>query len=961
MIWRFLVSCLIFTVIFAKPGVDLAKRVDELELEEAEEIFDEADYHLPLNVLPQKYQISLDIDTNLWNFHGHEAIVLIVVTPTREIRFNARGLDIEWDNIVLKHLNDNESADLVPSQHTYSDETEVAILTFDQELSPESYELHIDFVGIIRSDVFGLYRSEYTIDNQQKYMVVTQFQATYARAVFPCWDNTNFRSVFEIQLNHPDRYEAYSNMKVDSRISVENNRVLTTFDPSPSMPTYLVAFALAEYQTFRSFDSVIGVHVPSNVNESSAQYFITSVRSALDIFEDYLNHPYQLPKLDFISVPRMFFGGMEHWGLITAVDRYFLNDPNTVLASPHQSMTTIITHELAHMWFGNEVTPESWNYLWLSEGMASYFELFIADRMHSNWRMMDQYLLIHVHNAMRQDDKLNVRPMTGSFYRAQDFNGQFDYVPYAKSGSVMRMIQHIIGAPMWREFLFNYISGRSFGISNPDYFHERIQEVVDKASDIPLPPDTSMARIIRSWTDNPGYPVVLVTRTTNGISLTQKRFLVDWEHTTVVPSEFYIPINTKTTSNHHVVGTQPMSWMLPGYELQIDNIPLTDYVIVNRQQTGYYRVNYGDYDWKFISDVLQNAQNLEDIHILNRAQLIDDSANLAKAGQTRYDAFFGIISYLKDEVDYIPWSAATANILNLEMMIRGIEEYPRFEYFIKTLTEKVYPTIRLTNYTNTDHISTLHTQVTANLVCFYGNEDCIQDASDLVTRMLDDSHLLGIPEQIQPIVLCSAVKHLSDTEIITRLITRINQILLLDRDNHEAILMRIIDGVGCSRNETIINSFLEFSIMHIPVEGSIFRGSDRNRIFRSVATGSYNGTKAALELILNNFLEVDNRFESITGAIRGLSMYVVTDELLDLLEQIVQVHSGRMTPSLLAAFQTEITAAKRNVAWVNHFQGRINAWLLANVKLPSGGTGSQLTAISAISLLLITFLLNRVH
>uniref|UniRef100_A0A1B0GNF5 Aminopeptidase n=1 Tax=Phlebotomus papatasi TaxID=29031 RepID=A0A1B0GNF5_PHLPP len=914
MIWRYLVLLLVLVEIFAKPGGDL--KLNELE-EDEEEVLNPADYYLPLNVMPQKYKISLDIDTNLWNFHGREIVEVIIVNPTREIHFNARGLTIQWNEAILRHITDQGFTDYIPSNYTYSEETEIVVLSFDQEFLPDNYELHLSFIGIIRSDVFGLYRSEYTIDNQQKYVVVTQFQATYARTVFPCWDNTNYRSIFEIELNHPDRYEAYSNMRIANKTVLENNRIVTLFDPSPPMATYLVAFALAEYQTFRSSDDFIGVHVPSNVNETLAQYFITNIRNALNIFEDFLNRNYQLPKLDFISIPRMFFGGMEHWGLITALSRYFVNDPNTVLASPHQSMTTIITHELAHMWFGNEVTPESWNYLWLSEGMASYFELFIGDRMHSNWRLMDQYLLIHVHNAMRQDDKMNARPMTGSFYKPMDFNGQFDYIPYAKcmlkrlervrnTGSVMRMIQHIIGIQRFRDFLFDYISARSFSTTNPDRFHERIQEVVDRASDIPLPSDTSMATIIRSWTDNAGYPVVLVTRTTNGISLTQKRFLVDWEHTTVVPSEFYIPVNTKTASNNHVVGTLPMSWIVPGSDLQIDNIALTDYVIVNRQQTGYYRVNYGDYDWKFLSEVL-----------------LDNSCH--KSGNN------GAIR---------------------EMLGHCAENY------------------WLNLFGNPKHLVTY--QVASNLsvegrnvisVCIICQPDrwinFFRDVVNFIFEIGNNSQEGVISSLTSFGQICRIINQLSSVQDMnTFKILRI-VLFLTGRDDHEDILMRIIDGVGCSTNETIINNFLDTSIQHLPVQGSGIRGSDRNRIFRSVSTGSYMGTKLSLELILNNFLEVENRYESIDNAVRGISTFVVTDELLDLLQEIVDVHSARMSASLQAIFQNEITAAKRNVAWVNHFQPRINTWLEANVELPTGDSGHRLKAVSSIVLLLITFLLNR--
>lgn len=148
------------------------------------------------------------------------------------------------------------------------------------------------------------------------------------------------------------------------------------------------------------------------------------------------------------------------------------------------------------------------------------------------------------------------------------------------------------------------------------------------------------------------------------------------------------------------------------------------------------------------------------------------------------------------------------------------------------------------------------------------------------------------------------------------------------------------------------------SIIHIPIEGIDVRGSDRNRIFRSVASGSYHGTKMALELILNNFLEVENRFESINAAIRGLSQYIVTDELLNILEEIVRVHSARMSPTLLATCNDEIASSKRNVAWVNHFQGRINTWLQTNVEIPNGDTGHRLSAISLLSLLIIVLLIR---
>lgn len=281
-------------------------------------------------------------------------------------------------------------------------------------------------------------------------------------------------------------------------------------------------------------------------------------------------------------------GAMENWGLITFRAVYLIYDEKTTTARTKQNIADLITHEFVHSWFGNEVTPEWWTYLWLSEGFARYFEYYVTAQIENTWQLWDQFVVNNVHAALAQDDKYNNRPMSYDATEPDVLNGLFDYIVYAKSASVIRMIQNVIGYDTLIKALNDYITNRSYMTTKPEYLYASIA----KFNTISLP--GTITDVFNSWANNAGYPVVTVTRSGNVITWSQKRFWMPVEGQTAPPdTKFYIPLNYGTSSEALFNDTAASYWLTPEKpELTKELSSSVSWIVVNKQQTGYYRVNY---------------------------------------------------------------------------------------------------------------------------------------------------------------------------------------------------------------------------------------------------------------------------------------------------------------------------------------------------------------------------------
>ncbi|XP_053667733.1 aminopeptidase N-like [Anopheles marshallii] len=627
-------------------------------------------YRLPAVSEPLSYDLYLDLTDN--SFSSYTGMVDITIKYTgNESSFSLNSLDLTINETSVRVLRTDGT--VVPlKSFVISHQFEQLHFTFDDLLETgSSYKIHLDFQGLIKTDFFkGIYRSSYGVGNDIKYLATTFLAATYARTVFPCYDEPSYKARFNIKIRHLSHHTALSNMPVTVSTHFDGYSE-TTFDTTPLMSTYLVALVVSEMTTLSSDKELFRVFAPENKVNYTIYAHDFAVR-AVRALETHFGRQNQIPKIDLVGIPDFAMGAMENWGLITFREDYLIyEDEEETTAQSKQRIASVVTHELAHMWFGNEITPEWWTYVWLNEGFATYFEYYITSQVEPS-------------------QSCSARPMN---YYATDpaiLNELYDYVVYAKSASVIRMMQNVIGLETFKQAINDYLRSRSYLTTKPEYLYASIEKF--RTVDLPA----SVESIFESWANAPGYPVVTVTvdRTQRTLTASQKRFWMPNEVDSPPENKlFYIPLNyaSNVPSSNDFQDTAPTFWLTP--ENPSTTIALetgVEWLVVNKQQTGYYRVNYDVESWRKLIEVLNSDRFEELLPVINRAQLVDDVANLARAGQVGYDVALSLIQYLERETEYIPWSTAYDALLHLDRMFSGNKEYVRFESYGRTITSHVF-------------------------------------------------------------------------------------------------------------------------------------------------------------------------------------------------------------------------------------------------------------------------------
>ncbi|KAK0169462.1 hypothetical protein PV328_012015, partial [Microctonus aethiopoides] len=396
-------------------------------------------YRLPDNIIPISYKIKInpDIDGKIFTFQGESEIRINVKKPTNEIILHAKNLEIA-PNVDLKcNLGNNVT---ITSVNSTDDVTDFLKIILDQKLNEGSdCNLTLKYTGEEGEHFRGLYRTRHDTKNGDNgWIASTHFEPIAARQVFPCWDEPALRANFTISIEHSDKYIALSNMHIARQeINLENSeRIITHFTESPKMPTYLVAFAIGDI--VRTDDTNENFRIWATKNDLPNLDYAQEIGPKLmKTLENFTNFPYKdhgLKKIDSIVVSLPYSArAMENWGLITYQKGGIFVKKNSSSISTIEYVTKTMAHELAHQWFGNLVTLDWWDYIWLKEGFATYFQYVITDQIQPSWRMMERFVTETVQSrAFLVDGDLDSHPMEQIRNSPDDIMNGFDGITYAK-------------------------------------------------------------------------------------------------------------------------------------------------------------------------------------------------------------------------------------------------------------------------------------------------------------------------------------------------------------------------------------------------------------------------------------------------------------------------------------------------------------------------------------------------
>ncbi|XP_073943307.1 aminopeptidase N-like [Choristoneura fumiferana] len=905
-----------------------------------------AQYVLPGESFPTFYDVRLFLNPDNEDFfYGNVSIRVLANVNTSQLVFHAMEIDID-DISVFSDANPEE--DLFLSYEQAGDDTHLLRINLIREISPnQPHIIHIDYVARFAENMFGVYLSTYTEDDGTPAKLITsQLQPTFSRRAFPCYDEPALKAVFRTTIYAPEEYNVVVSNMPERAVNLKEDvlgYVKHEFEDTLVMSSYLLAYLVSTFGSVNNNQNPL-YRVPFRVYTRPSILNTTSF--AMDFgqrnmvaLEEFTEFEYKFPKLDNVAVPDFAAGAMENWGLVVYREVALLVQDGVTTTATRQNIGRIICHENVHQWFGNEVGPASWTYTWLNEGFANFFENYATDLVLSEWRMMDQFVLA-LQNVMQSDAILSVNPMTHPVYTPSQILGTFNAVAYQKSGSVIRMMQHFLTPEVFRRGLVIYIINNSRRAAAPANLYSALQQALDESShSIPYALSTVMTR----WENQGGFPILTVRRSApdaNSVYIAQERYLTDRSLSSA--DRWHVPLNWVLSSNLDFSDTSPMAWLPPSFpatSFDIQGLAEAEWFIFNKQQTGYYRVNYDVSNWQALTRVLNNSHTI--INNLNRAQLIDDAFNLARNGRLGYAHALDLSLYLDREEDYIPWGAANAAWSYLDVVLSGSPAvYEIFQEYALGLTAPLYQQFGFTAASGEEHVAAYHRNIILDINCRYGNQDCVNTASELLQNFRNNPSQRLNPD-IQTIVYCSGLRG-GDEENFEFLW----QQYVASTDSSEQSIL--LSALGCTSNEELRQNYLN----EVIDDNSPVREQDKHTIIVSVVNSSPEGMEAALEFIIEHWPQIQPRVQGLTGTTNILNAFarrLTTAEHSAKIDELVSRHQAILTAGEVAS----IAAIRENIAasitWSDQNFALVDSWLRLNFRSNANAlTSSFLVMFSAI-------------
>ncbi len=335
---------------------------------------------LPTTVVPSHYKLFLDPDIGAQKFTGEETISVQVQQATGEILLNSLGLEISLAEATAENT-------ILPAQVTYDQPNEMVRLIFAKPVPKGAIDLHLKFSGKLTAGLRGLYLSKST----RRQYAVTQFEGTYARMMFPSFDEPAFKATFDLSVIADKGDTAISNGRIIKDDPLPGStRHKITFSTSPKMSTYLVALAIGDWQCLeRSVDGtpIRVCAVPEK--KQYGQFALEAAAQSVHFYNQWYGIKYPFGKLDMLAIPDYEWGGMENTASIFYRDTALLMDEKTASVFSKQGHATVVAHEIAHQWFGDLVTAAWWDDIWLNEGFATWMERKPIRAWHPEWHLED--------------------------------------------------------------------------------------------------------------------------------------------------------------------------------------------------------------------------------------------------------------------------------------------------------------------------------------------------------------------------------------------------------------------------------------------------------------------------------------------------------------------------------------------------------------------------------------------
>lgn len=688
--------------------------------------------HFIEKFVPENYNIFLDINRTEKSFSGNVAITGEALDNV--ISFHQKDLTIatvllDNQNLDFKVNNQQESLSI--------DLPETGTIT-----------LVIEFSGKITDNMTGIYPSYYTVDGMKKEVISTQFESHFAREAFPCVDEPEAKATFDLSIKFDQAADeiVLSNMpEVDAERRKETG--LWTFDTTPRMSSYLLAFALGDLQgkTASSKNGTeVGVFSTKAHNPKTLDFALDIAVRVIDFYEDYFGVRYPIPLSYHVALPDFSAGAMENWGLVTYREVYLLVDENSTVKS-RQNVALVVAHELAHQWFGNLVTMKWWDDLWLNESFANMMEYVSIDAIEPSWNIFEDFQTTGVPLALQRDATDGVQSVHVAVNHPDEINTLFDpAIVYAKGSRLMHMLRRWLGDDDFRAGLKIYFEKHQYSNTIGHDLWDALSEASGK----------DVAAFMDAWLEQPGYPVVTAEVVDDTLVLSQKQFFIGegQDQNRIWP----IPLNTNWTGLPETLTEERLA--IPNFsQLAAQN---EGALRLNTANTAHYITNYKG---QLLKAVLNQLTELD---TTSKLQVVQERRLLAESGEISYAELIPLLTKLTDETSYLVSEAIAQVVDGLDMfMDEDSEAQAEFKALVNRLMQKNYDRLGFEPQVGESDEDEMVRQKAISLMLYADNADAVAKAEEIFDAHKEN--IESIPASIRLSVLANQVKHAETEELVS--------------------------------------------------------------------------------------------------------------------------------------------------------------------------------------------------
>ncbi|OTB08749.1 hypothetical protein M426DRAFT_316768 [Hypoxylon sp. CI-4A] len=602
---------------------------------------------LPTNIIPRHYDVTLEPNFEKFTFEGKVIIDFDVQDETKSISLHTLEIDI--------HSAQIKSGDAVitsSSAITYDESKQVSKIELKDAVSKGKTQLEIKFTGQLNDHMAGFYRSTYKKpDGSEGILATTQMEANDCRRAFPCFDEPMHKATFAITLIADKHLTCLSNMDVASESEISGTmKKIVKFNPTPLMSTYLVAFIIGElnYIETKKFRVPIRVYAPASSDIEHGRFSLDLAARTLEYYEKIFGAEFPLPKMDMVAIPDFAAGAMENWGLITYRVVDLILDEKASGAAMKERVAEVVQHELAHQWFGNLVTMDWWEGLWLNEGFATLMSWLSCNYFYPEWKVWENYVTDNLQSALGLDSLRSSHPIEVPVKRASEVDQIFDAISYSKGSCVLRMISTYLGEETFLEGVRRYIKKHAYGNTRT----EDLWAALEDASGKPV------KEIMSIWTKNVGFPVVQVTENAedNSILVKQNRFLRTGD-TKPEEDQVLYPVFLGLRTKDGVDDSLTLSKREDTFKVK--NL---DFFKLNANHTSIYRTSYTP------ERLTKLGQSAKDglLTVEDRAGMIADAGALAVSGYQKTSGVLNLLKGFDTEESFVVWSEIIARVATVQ-------------------------------------------------------------------------------------------------------------------------------------------------------------------------------------------------------------------------------------------------------------------------------------------------------